>query len=140
MTDSFGFDGSITNRSPLLEEPDNLSRISGIMKDLKGTEDPDDLMLSIIEALDQIAWAPEEQGAFFTFVYSPKTPNLLYDQHPLVEIIEITRWGFRGFNYHWNMARNYTFPEIVGPMHRVRKSEFEHLRTIPYQKFLTTPP
>ena len=135
MTDSFGFDGSITNRSPLLEEPDNLSRISGIMKDLKGTEDPDDLMLSIIEALDQIAWAPEEQGAFFTFVYSPKTPNISYDSNPLVAVTEVFEWGFKGINFHWGQSRSYTFQEVVGQLYQVTNEELQDLNTIPFAKF-----
>lgn len=113
-----------------------MNRLKPILQDLKGTEDPDDLMTMIMEALKDIEYAPDKTGAMFTFIYLPKTPNILYDQHPLVEITEITSWGFKGFNYHWNRIRNYTFPEIVGPMHRLYPAELQILRTIPYRKFL----
>lgn len=113
-----------------------MNRLEPIMYKLKGTEDPDVLMMEIMEALKDIEYAPDSVGNLFTFIYLPKTPNILYDQHPLVEVTEITRWGFRGFNYHWNRIRNYTFPEIVGPMHRLYPRELEALKTIPYRKFL----
>jgi hypothetical protein len=113
-----------------------MNRLKPILQDLKGTEDPDDLMIMIMEALKDIEYAPDKTGTMFTFIYLPKTPNILYDQHPLVEVTEITSWGFKGFNYHWNRIRNYTFPEIVGPMHRLYPVELQTLRTIPYRKFL----
>jgi hypothetical protein len=112
-----------------------MNRLKPILYKLKGIEDPEDLMMMIMETLEDIDYAPDKIGAMFTFVYAPKTPNILYDQHPLVEITEITRWGFRGYNYHWNRIRNYTFPEIVGPMHRLYSEELEMLKTIPYKKF-----
>jgi len=113
-----------------------MNRLDPIMYKLKGTEDPDELMIEIMEVLKDIDYAPNKIGNLFTFIYTPKTSNILYDQHPLVEVTEITRWGFKGFNYHWNRIRNYTFPEIVGPMHRINRQELEALRTIPYRKFL----
>lgn len=107
--------------------------------DLSGMRDPDELMMSIMEILnEELEYVPDYVGAMYTFIYQPKTPNILYDQHPLVEVTEITRWGFRGFNYHWNAIRNYTFPEIVGPMHRLYPEELRYLRTIPYRKILST--
>ena len=118
------------------EEP---NRIYPIQENLTGTEDPDDLMMAIMEALTVTEWSPDNVGAMYTFVYMAKTPKLLYDQHPLVEITEITRWGFRGFNYHWNNIRNYTFPEIIGEMYRVNPQELNSLRAIPYQKILYSP-
>ena len=116
------------------------NRVSGLLESLIGTEDPDDLMLDIMDKLSDTVTPIPDLGNYYTFVYKAKTPNITYDTNPLIAATEYTSMGFKGFNYHWNMVRNYTFPEIVGPMHRVRKSEFEHLRTIPYQKFLTTPP
>jgi hypothetical protein len=116
-----------------------MNRLAKLQKKLigsgVGTESPDDMMLKIMEALGDIEYAPDSVGAFYTFVYQAKTPELLYDEHPLVEIVEITRWGFKGFNYHWNMVRNYTFPEIIGPMYRVNAEELSTLRTLPYKKF-----
>jgi len=116
-----------------------MNRILSAQIDLSGTTDPDDLMMNIMEIFkDDIEYAPDNVGAMYTFIYLPKTPNILYDEHPLVEITEITRWGFRGFNYHWNAIRNYTFPEIVGPMYRLYPEELKYLRAIPYKKIRST--
>ena len=116
-----------------------MNRILSAQIDLSGTTDPDDLMMNIMEIFkDDIEYAPDNVGAMYTFIYQPKTPNILYDEHPLVEITEITRWGFRGFNYHWNAIRNYTFPEIVGPMYRLYPEELRYLRAIPYKKIRST--
>jgi len=116
-----------------------MNRFLSSTVDLSGLKDSDDLMMNIMEILgDNIEYAPDNVGALYTFIYQPKTPNILYDEHPLVEITEITRWGFRGFNYHWNKIRNYTFPEIVGPMHQLDPDELRYLRTIPYKKIRST--
>ena len=116
-----------------------MNRLTPILEYLNETQDPDDLMLMIIEALDDIEWVPSEVGAMFTFIYAAKTPDMLYDEFPLVEVTEITPWGFKGFNYHWNLMRNYTFPEIAGAMYRINLAELTTLRSIPYQKFRKTP-
>ena len=111
-----------------------LTKLSKILDKGGLMKGPDDLMTDIMEALGDTEYAPDSVGAFYTFIYQAKTPEILYDEHPLVEIVDITRWGFKGFNYHWNMVRNYTFPEIIGPMYRVNAEEFATLRTIPYKK------
>ena len=117
-----------------------MNRLTPILDDLNETQDPDDLMLMIIEALQgDIEWAPSDVGAMFTFIYAAKTPDMLYDEFPLVQVTEITPWGFKGFNYHWNLMRNYTFPEIAGAMYRINLAELTTLRSIPYQKFRKTP-
>ena len=116
-----------------------MNRLSPILDNLNETQDPDDLMLMIIEALEDIEWVPSEVGAMYTFIYAAKTPDMLYDEFPLVQITEITPWGFKGFNYHWNLMRNYTFPEIAGAMYRINLAELTTLRSIPYQKFRKTP-
>ena len=67
-----------------------------------------------------------------------KTPKLTYDQHPLVAVTDIQRWGFRGLNYHWGKFRNYTWEEIGGVLYVVRPSEIDDLKDISYAYFLTT--
>ena len=116
------------------QKPSSDSRVNDIVKNLVGGEDPDDLMIKILEALPQTEIIPES-GNYYTFIYSPKTPNIQYDQHPLVAVTDIFSWGFRGLNYHWDEMRQYTWNEVVGSMHVVRRSELEDMRTIPYQRF-----
>ena len=63
-----------------------------LLKDsLVGIESPDDIMMNIMETFTETEVTPEV-GKYYTFVYSPKTPNLYYDQYPLVACLEIFRW------------------------------------------------
>jgi hypothetical protein len=110
-----------------------MSRVRSILSSINGTEKPDDLMLEIIEALSTTTILPEV-GKIYTFIYSPKTPNVRYDEFPLVAVTDIYKWGFSGLNFHWGKKRNYTWEEVLGSLHLVYKSELKHLQTIPYQK------
>ena len=58
-------------------------------------------MQDIMEALGTESQGIPEVGKYYTFVYSPKTPNIQYDEFPLVAVTEIFSWGFRGLNYHY---------------------------------------
>lgn len=109
------------------------NRIKPILKDLIGTEDPDDLMLEILDALKETTSSPEA-GNFYTFVYKPKTPNIRYDANPLVAVMNVYSWGFSGINFHWGENRQYTFQEVVGPLHIVDKNEIDDLRRITFMR------
>jgi len=110
------------------------------MKDLQkkievsGTKDPEDLMLMIMEVLREEVLIPEV-GNFYTFIYNPKTPNIEYDQHPLIACTEIQRWGFKAINFHWRQSRNYTWEEVAGKLHVIKKEELDEMLAIPYAKF-----
>ena len=113
-----------------------MSRIQPLINNLTGVEDPDDLMMEIMEVLPETIDSTEvEVGNFCTFVYQPKTPFIRYDQNPLVAVVAKYNWGFRGINYHWGSYRNYTNEEVVGAVHLVNSSEVSDLRTIPYQNY-----
>jgi len=107
------------------------NRIRGVIDNLVGNEKPDDLMIEILSVLSEVDKVPQS-GKFYTFVYNPKTPNIQYDQNPLVAVTDIFSWGFRGINFHWNETRQYTWDEIPGGIYEVRSDELEDLRTIPY--------
>jgi len=99
-----------------------------------GTSDPEDLMLMIMETLKEEVLYPEP-GKFYTFVYNPKTPEIEYDQHPLIACTELERWGFKAINFHWRQSRNYTWEEVAGKLHVIKYNELDELLSIPYQKF-----
>lgn len=99
-----------------------------------GTKDPEDLMLIIMDVLKEDALYPEV-GKFYTFVYNPKTPDIEYDQHPLIACTELQRWGFRGINFHWQKYRNYTWQEVAGKLYTVKYNELDEMLSIPYAKF-----
>jgi len=107
--------------------PDAVSRI-------KSYGNPDDRMLEILDILKEVDVIPDI-GSLYTFVYSPKTPEIEYDQYPLVAVSDIFRWGFRGYNFHWKSPHNYTWLELVGNLHKVNKEELNTLLALNYQKF-----
>ena len=88
-----------------------------------------------IRSFDTVTPVPDV-GNFYTFVYNPKTPNIQYDQHPLIACTDIFGWGFRGLNFHWRKYRNYTWAELAGQLYIVQPDELDDLLAIPYAKFL----
>ena len=111
---------------------DNSNRIRGVIDNLIGTEDPDDLMLELMDVLNANVTPAPDIGKYYIFVYQPKTPNIRYDAHPLVAVTDVFQWGFRGINFHWGQVRQYTFPEVVGGLYQVDEMELRDLRTIPF--------
>ena len=82
---------------------------------------------------DTVTPIPEE-GKFCTFKYFAKTPNIEYDQHPLVAVTELYPWGFRGINFHWGQYRQYTFQELGTQVYIVQQDELDDLLSLQYQK------
>ena len=129
MTDSFGFNG--------VAQQENRNRIEEFLADLNNrTNDPEDMMLEIMEVLNETVTPIPEPGKFYTFVYNAKTPNITYDQHPLIACMELYQWGFRGLNFHWQKYRNYTWEELAGQLYIVEWDELESHLAIPYGKFI----
>lgn len=114
------------------------NRIKRIKQTLKGMDDPEEMMLLILDNLKDIELIPDV-GNYYTFIYNAKTPRLKYDQHPLIACLSIERWGFRGLNFHWGTIRNYTWNEVAGQLHLVRQGEINDLRDIGYAYFRTVP-
>ena len=111
------------------------SKVSQLRKALaiEGAEDADLIMMNILQIFNETDLVPDA-GKFYTFIYQAKTPRLEYDEHPLVAVTEVFRWGFRGYNYHWRRMRQYTWAEIVGSLHVVRENEVRYLSSLPYGK------
>jgi hypothetical protein len=107
------------------------NRVSNIVKNLIGTESADDIMLELMDVLTETN-DPPRPGALYVFVYNAKTPNIRYDQNPLIIVTGVYRWGFRAFNYHWGEERNYTWDEVAGGMYEVYKEELSDLRRLPF--------
>jgi hypothetical protein len=112
---------------------DNNNRIRNILDNLIGNEDPDDLMIEILDAIQESGKVPSV-GKYYVFVYNPKTPNVQYDQNPLVAVTDRFQWGFRGINFHWGKMRQYTWDEIPGSLYEVYAEELADLREIPFGK------
>ena len=129
MTDSFGFGNAAEM------EEDN--RVREYLSDLNNrTNDPEEMMMEIMEALNDTVTPIPEVGKFYTFVYNAKTPDITYDQHPLIACTSLERWGFKGLNFHWRQSRNYTWEELAGQLYIVQWNELDDLLAIPYGKFI----
>ena len=129
MADDFGFSEEL-HKNPLV-------RVETLKAELEeaNTDDVEDIMIMIMDVFKEEALYPEP-GNFYTFVYQPKTPDIEYDQHPLIACVGLFNWGFRGLNFHWQRYRNYTWAEVVGKLHVVQYQELDELLSLQYGKFL----
>jgi len=115
-----------------------MNRIEEINEDLeKVVGDPEEMMLLIMEALNSTVTPIPEVGQYYTFIYNAKTPNITYDQHPLIACTDLQSWGFKGLNFHWRQSRNYTWEELAGQLYIVEYDELDDLLRFPYGKFIT---
>ena len=127
---AFGLDGD--------QEEDN--RVRASLSELNNqTNDPEEMMLEIMDALNDTVTPVPDVGNFYTFVYNAKTPGESYDQHPLIACMGLFPWGFRGLNFHWQKYRNYTWGELAGQLYIVQPNELDDLLAIPYAKFILNP-
>ena len=125
--ENFGFD----------EEMEEDNRVREYLSDLNNrTNDPEEMMMEIMEVLNDTVTPIPEVGKFYTFVYNAKTPNITYDQHPLIACTDLQSWGFKGLNFHWRQSRNYTWEELAGQLYIVQYNELDDLLAIPYGKFI----
>ena len=116
-------------------EEDN--RVREYLSDLNNkTNDPEEMMMEIMEVLNDTVTPIPEVGKFYTFVYNAKTPDITYDQHPLIACTDLQSWGFKGLNFHWRQSRNYTWEELAGQLYIVQYNELDDLLAIPYGKFI----
>ena len=126
MTDSFGFG---------FDDEQKENRIVGNDINLR-TNDPEDMMLEIMELLNDTVTPIPEVGKYYTFVYNAKTLGESYDQHPLIACTSLEQWGFKGLNFHWEKSRNYTWNELAGQLYVVQYEELDDLLAIPYAKYI----
>ena len=129
MAEDFGFTAEL-EKNPLMRVEELKAKIEEA-----NTDDVEDIMIIIMEVFNTEVLYPEP-GNFYTFVYQPKTPDIQYDQHPLIACMELYQWGFRGLNFHWQKYRNYTWEELAGHLYIVEWDELESLLAIPYGKFI----
>ena len=76
-----------------------------------------------------------QPNKYYVFVYKAKTPNITYDQHPLVLVGDIYQWGFTGYNFHWNEVRRYTWGEVLSNLYELNEEEFNTVQDIPIALF-----
>ena len=112
-----------------------MNRLEGNDINLR-TNDQEDMMEEIMQLLNDTVTPIPDVGMLCTFVYNAKTPGISYDQHPLVVVTEVLKWGFKGINFHLRKPRQYTWNEIVGQVYIVQNEELDDLLDIPYAKMV----
>jgi len=115
---------------------DKENRVRSVVDNLIGTEDPDDIMVELMDNLGSTVTPVPDVGKYYVFVYQPKTPNIQYDQNPLVAVTDVFRWGFRGINLHMGQYRQYTWNELVGQLYEINPDELSDVQELPFGKML----
>ena len=111
------------------------NRVENLVDDIIAAGEPDDMFLMLMSILETTELLPQV-GRYYTFIYRPKTPELRYDQFPLIACVGVYQWGFKGINYHWGDYKNYTWDEVGNnDLHLVYPMELNDMRSIPYQQF-----
>tara|TARA_R100001198_G_scaffold83676_1_gene57190 strand:- start:292 stop:642 length:351 start_codon:yes stop_codon:yes gene_type:complete len=109
-----------------------MNRIEPVIKDIKSEMDLSERMELIMYALNDTVTPIPEAGNLCTFKYFAKTPNIEYDQHPLVAVTELFNWGFRGINFHLRKYRQYTWEELGTQVYIVQQEELDDLLSLRY--------
>jgi len=113
-----------------------MNRIEPNIQDFKSEKDLGERMELIMYALNDTVTPIPEQGNICTFKYFAKTPNIKYDQHPLVAVTELFQWGFRGINFHLRDYRQYTWEELGTQVYIVQRDELDDLLSLDYEKIV----
>jgi hypothetical protein len=109
-----------------------MNRIEPVIDDIKSEMDLSERMELIMYALNDTVTPIPEAGNLCTFKYFAKTPNIEYDQHPLVAVTELFNWGFRGINFHLRKYRQYTWEELGTQVYIVQQEELDDLLSLRY--------
>jgi hypothetical protein len=109
-----------------------MNRIEPVIDDIRSEMDLSERMELIMYALNDTVTPIPEAGNLCTFKYFAKTPNIEYDQHPLVAVTELFNWGFRGINFHLRKYRQYTWEELGTQVYIVQQEELDDLLSLRY--------
>lgn len=97
-----------------------MSKLEKLAKKSKGRS-PSKNMADLLNILDSTIVPDPDK--YYTFIYKAKTPNIIYDAHPVVKVGPIYTWGFIAFNFHWDEARQYTWQEIVSNLYEIPEED-----------------
>ena len=108
------------------------NRLDGL--NAKMTKDPVYNMRLLLDRLQNSGTVPEP-NKYYVFVYTPKTKNIQYDQHPFIVSGSNYQWGFTALNEHWGEMRRYTWAEMRTPLFEITEDEVETVSNLPIQYF-----
>jgi hypothetical protein len=79
-----------------------------------------------------------EVDKYYVFIYRAKTPNIRYDAHPFIQCTGIYKWGFTGYNAHWEDYRRYSWQEVVSNLYEINPSEVQTMANVPIARFTSS--
>ena len=75
-----------------------------------------------------------EADKYYVFVYKAKTKGIVYDAHPFIVCTSVFKWGFTGYNFHWNAPRRYTWAEVISNLYEIYDHELNSMEKYPIFK------
>lgn len=111
------------------------SRVESIKRHMSGS--PEYCMRMLLSKMTAGEMVPSPDK-YYVFIYKAKTPNIQYDQHPLIACTGVYKWGFTGFNYHWEDYRRYSWLEVFSNVYEITDEEINDVRNFPIAKYKTT--
>ena len=112
-----------------------MNRIEPLMRGFDNN--PNYNMRFLLENLNSSTIVPQP-NKYYTFIYKAKTRNIRYDQHPLILCGDVFKWGFTGFNVHWNQIRRYSWGEVLSNLYPLNEEEYQTLSDVPLARFRDT--
>ena len=112
-----------------------MNRVEELIPKMGGS--PNSNMALLLSNLSPSTIVPQP-NKYYVFVYKAKTPNITYDQNPLILCGNVYPWGFNGYNVHWPMIRQYTWNEVLSNIYELSESEFDIVRDFNLAKFRRT--
>ena len=103
----------------------------------KADGQPEYNMKVLMQALGPPVIVPEP-NKYYVFVYKAKTPNTLYDKHPFIACTGVYKWGFTGFNYHWEDYRRYSWLEVISNLYEITEEERDTMMKYPIERIKST--
>ena len=105
-----------------------MNRVAPLMESAKGS--PTYNMQLLLDKLGPAEIVPDPDK-YYVFVYKAKTPRIQYDQHPFVVVTAVFKWGFTGYNFHWDESRRYTWGEVVSNLYEIYDDELNDMQNYP---------
>ena len=112
-----------------------MDRIAPLLPQAVGS--PQKNMVLLLNKLSPSVIIPDPDK-YYVFVYKAKTKGIVYDRHPFINCSTLYKWGFIGFNFHWNEYRRYSWGEVVSNLYEIREEELNSMEKYPIAKFVRT--
>lgn len=92
-------------------------------------------MSLLLETLSPSVIVPQPDK-YYVFVYEAKTPGIMYDTNPFIVVTTLWKWGFIGFNFHWNEYRRYNWADVQTNLFEIYDDELTTMENFPIANFV----